>query len=134
MPNALLRPCATQPCAELVESGHCPTHARGKERMRGSSWKRGYDRAWQAIRASFWTALIAAGIAPVCGARLPGAPVTVHSQCAREGRLNDRKLETDHIVPHRGDQRLFRDVLNLQLLCRRCHSIKTASEDGGFGR
>lgn len=41
--------------------------------------------------------------------------------------------EVDHIVPHRGDERLFRDEKNLQSLCRPCHSRKTAVEDGGFG-
>lgn len=39
----------------------------------------------------------------------------------------------DHIQPHKGDYRLFWDQTNWQMLCKRCHDVKTASEDGGFG-
>ena len=39
----------------------------------------------------------------------------------------------DHITPHKGDYRLFWDQTNWQLLCKRCHDVKTATEDGGFG-
>nr|DAE96978.1 MAG TPA: HNH endonuclease [Caudoviricetes sp.] len=41
--------------------------------------------------------------------------------------------EVDHIIPHRGDQKLFWDMSNWQALCHNCHSAKTAREDGGFG-
>ena len=41
--------------------------------------------------------------------------------------------EIDHIIPHRGNDRLFWDQSNWQALCKRCHSAKTAKEDGGFG-
>jgi len=34
----------------------------------------------------------------------------------------------DHIVAHRGDERLFFDAKNLQGLCEGCHAIKTAGE------
>lgn len=40
----------------------------------------------------------------------------------------------DHIVPHKGDQKLFWRRSNWQSLCKRCHDVKTATEDGGFGR
>jgi len=39
----------------------------------------------------------------------------------------------DHVIPHRGDQELFWDTSNWQPLCKRCHDVKTAGEDGGFG-
>lgn len=42
-------------------------------------------------------------------------------------------VEVDHIVPHRGDPALMWDSDNWQALCKHCHSVKTASEDGGFG-
>lgn len=40
----------------------------------------------------------------------------------------------DHIIPHKGDQSLFWDQMNWESLCARCHGLKTATEDGGFGR
>ena len=40
----------------------------------------------------------------------------------------------DHIIPHKGVWELFSDLLNLQGLCSACHSLKTAREDGGWGR
>lgn len=35
----------------------------------------------------------------------------------------------DHIVPHRGDDRLFWDEENWQALCKNCHDSKTMTED-----
>jgi 5-methylcytosine-specific restriction protein A len=40
----------------------------------------------------------------------------------------------DHIVPHKGEKVAFWNRANWQPLCKRCHDIKTATEDGGFGR
>lgn len=39
----------------------------------------------------------------------------------------------DHIIPHKGNDDLFWDMSNHQALCKKCHDIKTATEDGGFG-
>ncbi len=39
----------------------------------------------------------------------------------------------DHIVPHRGDMKLFWDPNNWQGLTKKDHDRKTAIEDGGFG-
>lgn len=39
--------------------------------------------------------------------------------------------ECDHIQAHRGDQALMWDPDNLQTLHKKCHSIKTTTEDGG---
>ncbi|WP_330164070.1 HNH endonuclease [Paenibacillus campinasensis] len=39
----------------------------------------------------------------------------------------------DHIIPHKGDPKLFWDKNNWQALCKKCHDTKTAREDGGFG-
>ncbi|MGN8738508.1 HNH endonuclease signature motif containing protein [Bilifractor sp. HCP3S3_D3] len=35
----------------------------------------------------------------------------------------------DHIVPHRGDPKLFWDRSNWQALCKRCHDKKTRKYD-----
>jgi len=39
----------------------------------------------------------------------------------------------DHIISHRGVWELFCDLANLQGVCKPCHDVKTAKEDGGFG-
>ena len=40
---------------------------------------------------------------------------------------------TDHIIPHKGNIKLFRDKKNHQSLCKTCHNKKTATE-GAFGK
>jgi 5-methylcytosine-specific restriction protein A len=40
--------------------------------------------------------------------------------------------QLDHIVPHKGDMKLFRDPKNRQGLCDSCHGRKTATEDSSF--
>jgi 5-methylcytosine-specific restriction protein A len=69
-------------------------------------------------------------------------------QQAREGYLRKHPLckdhqdrgmivmatEVDHIIAHKGGMELFWDSDNWQSLCKSCHSIKTAREDGSFGR
>ena len=57
-------------------------------------------------------------------------PLCVH--CQREGRVQ-AATDVDHIVPHSGDMELFWDSSNWQGLCHSHHSIKTATEDGGWG-
>ena len=50
----------------------------------------------------------------------------------KDGRWEGRYVkatDVDHIVPHRGDKKLFWDESNWQALCHRHHSIKTRNED-----
>lgn len=72
-----------------------------------SSAAKGYGAAWRKLRAS----ILARD--PVCG--LCGAASVV----------------ADHIVPRRAGGSDSPE--NLMGLCRSCHSVKTASQDGGFG-
>jgi len=51
-----------------------------------------------------------------------------------DGRGPEPATLVDHIVPHKGDEQLFWDSDNHQALCASCHGVKTATEDGGFGR
>lgn len=37
--------------------------------------------------------------------------------------------DVDHIVPHKGDEKLFWDETNYQSLCRECHNKKTYDEN-----
>ena len=122
MPRRPLKPCAAAGCNELVRGqSYCSKHAPeprqyspAKERARGSSTQRGYGYKWRQARGEWLEAN------PLC------------AECKRQGRVTAAK-EVDHIIPHRGDQKLFWRRSNWQSLCRPCHSRKTAREDGGFG-
>ncbi len=72
--------------------------------------KRGYNRRWQKARKSY----------------LEAHPLCV--QCAKQGKYV-RATVVDHIIPHRGDQKLFWDQNNWQSLCKSCHDKKTLTED-----
>ena len=137
MPSALLRPCPGDGgrCPELVASGSCPKHARQVERRRGTASSRGYDSYWsKTFRPHFITLLIAAGLAPICGAALPGGPSMAYSRCAAEGVTNGRRLHLDHEPPltteERSDRRKVCDPKRVGFLCVACHSAKTLAEMG----
>ena len=72
--------------------------------------KRGYNRRWQKARKSY----------------LEAHPLCV--ECAKQGKYI-RATVVDHIVPHRGNQKLFWDQNNWQALCKECHDRKTLTED-----
>jgi len=56
------------------------------------------------------------------------------AECARKGIVQGAE-HVDHIKPVDGpDDPGFWDAQNHQALCISCHSRKTATEDGGFGR
>ncbi|WP_420102140.1 HNH endonuclease [Bosea sp. (in: a-proteobacteria)] len=81
---------------------------------RTSARHRGYGAAWDRARAGFLR------LHPHC------------AECAREG-LTVRATVVDHIVPHRGDQRLFWDASNWQPLCTNHHSSdKQQREKRGY--
>ena len=86
----------------------------GKPLPKRSSTEQGYGYKWQVLRA-WW---------------LRHNPLCV--KCREKGLVTEA-TEIDHIVPHKGDKTLFWDRGNLQSLCKKCHSTKTATEDGGFG-
>ena len=90
-----------------------------------------------AFRKRFIHMLIAAGIAPVCGAALPGGPSMQDSQCKADGVLNDgsrdaKGLNLDHDPPlqdwERADRARVEDPMRCGLLCHRCHSAKSMRE------
>lgn len=81
--------------------------------QRESSTKRGYGYKWQKAR-EVW--------------------LREHPLCAdhlSRGQYVPASV-VDHIVPHKGDRKLFWDRKNWQSLCKRCHdSAKQAQERGG---
>lgn len=114
--------CAFGGCVALTAQGsrYCAPHigpaqaekdaARRRYNLqRGTPASRGYDHRWR--RAS--RAYLAQN--PLCRA------------CQRLAEC------VDHRTPCEGSSPLFWDSKNWQALCRRCHSVKTAREDGGFG-
>lgn len=95
----------------------CPCHQSAPVSAagsRGTARERGYGTLWAKASRAFRSAH------PLC------------AQCQRDGRLVQGGC-VDHVIPHRGDQRLFWDRANWQTLCLACHSSKTAREDGGLG-
>lgn len=146
MPAALLRPCAYPGgCLTLVPSGFCAEHQdyrREKDARRGSATVRGYGVAWRAFRTWVRNRMIALHIVPVCGATMPGGPVTSDSQCRAQGLLvgsnpDGSDLHFDHeppLQPHeRSEQRAICNPLRIQLLCEACHNRKT-QRDQQLGR
>ena len=67
---------------------------------RDSSAARGYDRRWRKARAAF----------------LRKNPLCV--MCRAEGKTREAQV-VDHIIPHKGDRKLFWDRSNWQGLCPR---------------
>lgn len=82
--------------------------------QRESSAKRGYGSRWQKARVTWLREH------PLCADHLK------RGQCVPAEVV-------DHIVPHRGDTKLFWDKDNWQSLCETCHdSHKQAEERSGI--
>lgn len=112
MPYRPKTPCRHPGCPELVEAGrlYCEKHLPLHPGVTRPAAKRGYNRRWQKARKSY----------------LEAHPLCV--QCAKQGKYV-RATVVDHIIPHRGDQKLFWDQNNWQSLCKSCHDKKTLAED-----
>ena len=129
------RPCAGN-CGALVLKGYCPKCERRSPRKlaeqqrsltRDKRVKGAYDSvAWKRAREGFFAKH------PDCvGLKLrPDGPVVINTHPG----VVVAAAELDHILPHGGDMVLFWQRSNWQGGCKSCHSVKTATEDGGFGR
>ena len=115
MPKKPKTPCLHPGCPELVEPGtkycekHKKLHPAEPLRERGAN-ERGYGYAWQKARKAFLAAH------PLC------------VMCQKEGKYVKATV-VDHIIPHRGDKKLFWDSSNWQSLCEHHHNLKTGNED-----
>ena len=111
MPQKPGRPCRYPGCPGFCEQGqvYCKDHlALSGDRLRGGAVYRGYDRRWREARAAY----------------LRRHPLCVY--CQAEGKLTPATV-VDHVLPHRGDMKLFWDVNNWQALCKEHHDKKTGS-------
>lgn len=110
MPSAPRRPCPTPGCRRLTHARRCEPCERARRQdvdaRRGTAAERGYGTEWRRIRSRVLRE------EPVCTC---GEPTT----------------DVDHLVPLRAGG--TNDRANLRARCHRCHSQKTAREDGGFG-
>lgn len=108
MPMKPLKPCKHPNCPGFTKDKFCDRHRHQHERA--SANERGYDHKWRQARAKY----------------LKERPLCV--RCQEEDRLTKATV-VDHIIPHRGDGKLFWDKSNWQSLCKRCHDTKTMTED-----
>ncbi|PKR57611.1 HNH endonuclease [Thalassospira lohafexi] len=121
MPDLPRKPCALARCGRLSLSGerycaaHKTEHRKQQDQKRGSASQRGYGSKWQKARDQFLKEH------PLC------------CRCEAVGLVTAATV-VDHIIPHKGDQKLFWRRSNWQSLCKTHHDQKTATEDGGFGR
>lgn len=106
--------CKFASCPELLDSpGYCPKH-RAFMGYASDSWHYLYNNdRWRKYSKSY----------------LNKHPLCV--QCKQNKEITPSEV-VDHIIPHRGDKKLFWDPNNHQALCQRCHHEKTAQESG-FG-
>lgn len=116
MPFAAKVPC--RGCNRPVKSGFCArciAQGKGKE-TRPTSTKRGYGSKWQKAREAW----------------LKKHPMAVDWFGDHEGREFEAEV-VDHVIPHKGDMKLFWDSGNWQGLTERDHDRKTALESGAAG-
>jgi 5-methylcytosine-specific restriction protein A len=120
MANLAPRECVERNCPHPARLGYrCEAHSRQQERQRrGSAASRGYDSGWDKRARLFRQRY------PLCGMR-PNGLRPVMSRCFDERRTTPAQ-QTDHVIPHRGDQALFWDEDgNWQALCAACGARKT---------
>lgn len=120
MPRAAPTPCRHPGCAALVATpGYCDKHQAdvrqwdNAARARGRQGRRALctnDPRWRALRATVLREEV------LC------------VMCHKIGRI---RVAT--VVDHINGDAMDNDRSNLQSLCVRCHAVKTAREDGGFG-
>lgn len=111
MPFKPLRPCRHPGCPNLCKTGvYCEEHrpTESYDAHRGGAAQRGYGAEWREARKRY----------------LERHPLCV--KCREEGRFTPATV-VDHVIPHRGDKKLFWDENNWQSLCESHHNRKTGS-------
>ena len=107
-------------CGKPVVSGYCAAcraQGKGSER-RPSSNTRLYGYRWQRESKLF----------------LLDHPLCVEYPKGTHGQVVVLAECVDHVIPHKGNLRLFWDKRNWQPLCIPCNSRKAVAEEGALGR
>ncbi len=115
-PMAAPRACVVPRCpgrVSLPGVSRCPEHQAAYRKAfdagRPSARRRGYDRDWEKLRATFLAA---------------------HPRCERCGAP---ATDVDHMTAiSAGGARL--EVANLRSFCHSCHSSRTGRDQGGFAK
>lgn len=112
MPYKPKSPCKQPGCPNMAEPGkpYCAEHMKMHPEVVRPSSSRGYDSRWRKARKRFLAAH------PLC------------EECMKNG-IYTKATVVDHIIPHRGDPKLFWEESNWQALCKRCHDKKTGNKD-----
>lgn len=108
---------ASLPASRLRSTASLGTTNPDSWRTGRTTSERGYGWQWQKARAGF----------------LRHPENVLCRSCVNRGATVVATV-VDHIIPHRGDQALFWERSNWQPLCKRCHDVKTASEESEAGR
>lgn len=121
MPHAAPKPCVRHPWELVTKHNSCkecqsaPPPPKPNIDTRPNANARGYGSRWRKARMSY----------------LKRHPLCVY--CMADGQRVTVATVVDHEPPHKGDMVMFWDKTTWQSLCKRCHDIKTATHDGGFG-
>jgi 5-methylcytosine-specific restriction protein A len=107
-----LKVCIEAGCPELSDQSRCERHRRD---TRPSASRRGYGVGWRKRRELFLA------VNPTCIDCLAPATVADHDPLTRDELI--RRGDPDPDAFH-----------HLKPRCASCHSRKTATRDGGFGR
>ncbi|WEV83486.1 HNH endonuclease [Bacillus velezensis] len=92
-----LKPCNEPGCPNLTREGYCEQHKRIKpayDQYRESAAKRGYNSKWRQARAGY---------------------LSKHPLCRLLDARQKNPGDSCHIVPHKGDKKLFWDSGNWRL-------------------
>lgn len=88
MPMKPKKPCRQPGCPRLTAGIYCEEHEQLHSQERVTASKRGYDSHWRRARSCYLKAHL------LC------------VRCQKHGKLVKATV-VDHIVPHRGDDKLF---------------------------
>ena len=109
--------CSEPGCPNVTHSKYCKIHTaqhtRVHTREKPNAYKSGYDKHWRRERKVFLSNN------PLC------------ENCLNKHDVIRAATQVDHIIPHKGNMRLFWNISNWQALCHSCHSSKTAKENAG---